>query len=538
MADALRGMLKRLTEFFQKVEKKKLILFIALAAVVVAAGIIGAILLNQVHYTVLYSGLEASEAGTIKTVLDGKGVTSKVQGTSTILVPEDQADTLRIQLAAEGYPNSGLNYNIFSNSTSIGSTDLERRTYYQYQLQENMRTTIKHMDKVQDCVVIVNLAQDSSFVLSDNKSVATVAVQLSIKNGQTLTTAEAKTIQEFVLKCVPNLKAENVSIVDSKMNYYNVSGDAASNATYSATQQQLTEQMKDVLTKQALRVLEPAMGTGNVAVAVNLSLNFDKQTVNKVEFAPPIDGESSGLVRSMQENSSGSTTTSGANGAAGTNNNGTGTPAYVAVSPSPSGTTTGNFAKTYNYELNEVQTQIEKAQGTIQNLSVAVVVNSSVKGIDSYVANLKNLVAQSIGVKPDYISVELIPFATDSAVNDNFAKNQETIQKLAQNKLITTVVTIVAVLALIIIVLKLFVKKPARKTAVEQTLEAGRLQGAAPGQAGLSGADFLGSVEPDAFGLDDLLSRKTSEEEAIDELMDRYPETVAQILRTWLSEDN
>ena len=88
----MQSIFKRTSEF-QNVEKKKLILFITLATVVIVAGIVGAVLLNQVHYTVLYSGLDASEAGTIKTLLDGKGVKSKVQGTSTILVPDDQADT-------------------------------------------------------------------------------------------------------------------------------------------------------------------------------------------------------------------------------------------------------------------------------------------------------------------------------------------------------------------------------------------------------------------------------------------------------------
>ena len=341
----LKSITKKIGDFFRTAEKKKLALILSLAAVILVAAIVGTVLLNKVHYTVLYSGLDAGEAGTIKTVLDGKGVSSKVEGT-TILVPEDKADDLRIELASEGYPSTGLNYEIFSGSSSMSSTDLQQRTLLQYQLQENIRQTLRHMDKVQDCIVIVNLASESSFVVSDNKTEASIAVQLSLKNGQKLTGAEATTIHKLVLKCVPNLKPENVSIVDSQMNYYDVGSDEADDlAQYSSSQQQLTEQMKDILTEQVLRVLEPSIGMGNVAASVNLNLNFNKETVNKVEFAPPLEGESGGLLRSSQELYNAVGSSAGAIGAAGTDTNGSGNPSYV--------TEDGGRDGRWGYELHE-----------------------------------------------------------------------------------------------------------------------------------------------------------------------------------------
>ncbi|UOO37332.1 flagellar M-ring protein FliF [Oscillospiraceae bacterium CM] len=531
MAAFMKSMLDRTREFFQNIEKKKLIMLISLAVTVVAAGVVGALLLNQVHYTVLYSGLDAGEAGTIKTLLDNKGVKSKVQGTSTILVPDDQADELRIELASEGYPSTGLNYDIFSNSSAIGSTDLERRTYLQYQLQENMRATINKMDKIQDSVVIVNLASDSSFVVTDTTKDASVAVMLKLKDTQTLTSGEAKTIGEFVLKCVPDLKPENVSIVDAKMNSYSINEDDGA-GEYSASQQQLTEQMKSILSDQALNILEPVIGTGNVAVSVNLSLDFDKQTVSKVEFAPPIAGETDGLVRSSEEiiNASGTGTT-GASGSAGTDTNGTGTPAYVADTTG-TGSSSTNSSKTYNYELNEIQTQIEKAQGSVQNLSVAVLVNSSAAdGIDGYVDKVKNLVAKAIGVKPDYISVELMPFSQSNGIDSAFEQNQDTIKQVTQNSLIKTIVTIAALLAAVIITLRFFGKRTFKHREDEG-------HGLKPQPVGVTAGD--GDVMPELpnFDLADLVLKKSTEAEKIEELMDRYPETVALILRTWLAEDN
>jgi flagellar M-ring protein FliF len=531
VGDTFKGFLKRAGEFFRNLERKKLFLYVGIAAAVIIIGIVGAVLLNQVKYTVLYSGLDAAEAGTIKTLLDERGIKSQIQGTSTILVPEDQADELRIDLASEGYPSTGLNYELFSGASALGATDLERRTYLQYQLQENMRATITRMEKVQDCVVIVNLGSDSSYVVAENTTEASVAVMLNLKNGQTLSPAEAKTIGEFVKKCVPDLKEENISIVDSKMNYYDISGEegAESSPVYTASQMQLTEQMKETLTEQALRVLEPAVGNGNVAVSVNLSLDFDKQTVSKVEFKPPVEGEAEGLARSYEELYDAVGAGAADGGQPGTDTNGVGTPAYVAETGTD-GASQYSYSKTYNFELNEIQTQIEKAQGAVQDLTVAVLVNSKVEGIDGYVDTVKSLVAKAIGVKPDYISVELMPFIQDNSMLNAFEETQEMAAKDSTNRMITTIVTVVAVLAFLIIVLRFIVRKPVR--------EAEPVAVGAEGLVGITAGDFVQEQPTEEFNLADLVLKKSPETEKIEELMERYPETVAQILRTWLAEDN
>ncbi len=530
LAPFIKSILKRTTEFFRNVEKKKLILLVSLAIVVVVGGIVGAVLLNQVKYTVLYSGLDASEAGTIKTVLDEKGVIAKVEGTGTILVPEEKADELRMTLAAEGYPNTGLNYEIFASSSSIGATDLERRTYLQYQLQENIRSTIRVMDKVQDSMVIVNLASNSSFVVSDNQTEASVAVMLKLKGGEELTASEARTIGQFIKSCVPELKPENISIVDSKMKYYDIQNESGENtAEYSASQQQLTQQMKDTLSEQALRVIEPAMGEGNVAISVNLSLDFDKETVSSVEFSPPVEGETEGLIRSSEELYNATGSQAEANGSAGTDTNGSGTPAYVTEDGSVD--TDISTSKTYNYELNEIQTQIEKAQLSVQDLSVAVLVNSKVEGADTYVSTVKNLVAKAIGVKADYISVEMLPFVDNTSIEDAFAESQKTAQQESTNKLITTLVTIVLIFAAVIIVIKLIIGRTSRRPEEQGTVAAGSyVVGVTAGEAGMPPVEM--------YDLSDLILKRSTEAEKIEELMDRYPETVAQILRTWIAEDN
>ena len=293
--------------------------------------------------------------------------------------------------------------------------------------------------------------------------------------------------------------------------------------------------MKDVLSQQALRVLEPAVGKGNVAVSVNLSLDFDKQTVSKVEFAPPVEGEANGLLRSSQElYNAVASSSGGAAGVAGTVSNGTGNPAYVAGTPQETSASApaGSYTRTYNYELNQVQTQIQKAQGAVKNLTVAVLVNSSVKGVDAYTDNVRNLVAKAIGVTPDHISVELLPFAANNEMETAFKQNQDAVDKLSQRKMIVNIVEVIAVAAAVIVIVRLLFRRPSQSARKEPATAAAN--GRMTEIVGVTPDDFAEDEAEEEFDRTDLFLKKSSEAEKIEDLMDRYPETVAQILRSWL----
>jgi flagellar M-ring protein FliF len=75
----------------------------------------------------LYKDLTLQETRQIKTELDTRGVPYELdQGGTSIMVPEGQAESLLVDLAASGLPNSGtIEYGFFSANTSCGMTDNE-----------------------------------------------------------------------------------------------------------------------------------------------------------------------------------------------------------------------------------------------------------------------------------------------------------------------------------------------------------------------------------------------------------------------------
>lgn len=531
--DARKGLAeapRQIVEFTRGMSRKNKILAAASIAAILIISITAAVLLNRVQYTALYSGLSAEEAGEILGVLQDEGVDAKMDGTSAILVPEKDADDLRVSLAAKGYPKTGLNYDLFTADSTFGSTDLETRTRLQYTLQENLRTTIKNMSKIKDCIVIVNLATNSSYVVSTNTSEASAAVMLQLEPGEELSNDEAISIAEFVMKSVPKLTMDNISIVDSDMHSYDLADDSdAADGNYSASQMQLAEQMKKVLSAQAMNILKPALGSGNVAVSVNLMLDFDKQTQNSVQFSPPVEGETEGMLRSLQETADTSNSGSGTTGSAGTDSNGVSGTEYV--SPSGSGNSSNSNSKTYNYELNEVQTQIEKAQGKVTDLSVSVLINSNADGASATADEAKDLVANAIGVDPQYITVSTLPFvesAGDKGFEDYYTENQAAATRADWIGIAKTVLLCVTVLLIVLLLLRFLKKRKNAEQLAEQNLSGAAMSGVVLDETGQSQEERL---------LADLVQTKSSETEKVEKLIEDYPEAAVQILRNWLSDD-
>ena len=206
MKNILGNVVKSLKNFFAKMTKAEKIRLGVIAAAIIILSVVISVYLGRVEYAVLYSGLDASEAGQILAALEDMGVSAKTQGTDTILVPEQRVSELRMKLSAEGYQSGDFDYSIFQNASGFGMTDLEKQTYLQFQIQANLRDYILKMDRIKDCLVIVNMPKESYFVLSSNEKQASASVLVEIKGGGTLTGSEANAIAETVAMGVPGLK--------------------------------------------------------------------------------------------------------------------------------------------------------------------------------------------------------------------------------------------------------------------------------------------------------------------------------------------
>jgi len=525
----------KVPNFFKNIQKGKLIRLIMFGVIIIVVASVAATLLNQKSYSVLYSGMESEDAGEVMQMLTDMGVESKPRGSDTILVESAQVDTVRMQLAAQGYPNSGFNFDIFQNASGLGATDMDKEVYYQFQLQENLRKTIIKLDKVDDAVVNLNLSEESSFVLSDNNASATAAVMLMLKNGQTINSSEVRAIAELVSKSISGLKLEDVRIIDSQMNLYSIEDESEIQSVNSQIDLQTSVQNR--FKAQIISLLTPVFGEGNVIAEVNVILDFDTQVTESVIFTPPADG-SEGLVISMKELYE--TIKNGGEGeVAGIDSNGS-APTYVTEDSSDA--VYDKVSKETNMEINETKELVEKAKGTIKELSVSVVLDSSNSTAD-YTENVKKLVSNAIGVSGEKITVEMMPFKKmeNTEVQAAFVAQKEVLENVNNAEIMKYIIIGFAAI-LILILLSAIVKSISGGTADYQGYEEVReykdyeihpeaaAQTADAMEINEDGDNQEEEVELNFEKKDTVLSQ-------LGNYVNRSPESVAQLLRKWLYED-
>ena len=527
MSELLGAIKRQVTEFFQKRSMKQLVVMGIVVAVLVATIVIAASVLGKEEYEVLYTGLDESEAGEIMLMLEDMDVAAKAQGSNTILILSDSADEVRMSLAAEGYPESGLNYDIFADASALGTTDLQTQTYLQYQLQENLRSTIMKLNRIEDCVVLINMPSESLFVLSSDESEASASIMLEIEHDETLTTEEVQAIANLVLKSISGLQLENISIVDSGMNFYDVLEE--NKEEYTMSQYNLTQMTQETYQQQVLTVLTPVFGEENVSAAVNVVMNFDKETISSVEFDTPLEGDDNGLAVSMEElyevtQGDGSD----AEGTAGTDSNGVALTEYVYEDAELDDFQT--ISRTVNYELNELHTEIVKQQGNIDEITVAVLLNSGFSDED-YSEEIISLVSKATGIEEEYVSVESLPFmesSDETDMTDVFDQQASLVDSLKQKELIKTIIIAGTIVLLALFVLR-FLKF--------QTQSVKKMAVASGGDAPDDWIDENAHIDTEADEGIEMVG-KSKNIEKIESFVEKNPAAAAKLLRNWLLDED
>lgn len=487
---------------------------------------------SQVNYAVLFSGMDERDAGDVYNVLQEMGVDVKASGNGTIMVPKEQVDQLRYQLNAQGYPKSGLNYDIYtSNATSFGMTDSDKKLYLKFQLEQNISQTINRMDKIKSSTVMITLAEDSNYVLSDKKSTAaTASVVLELKEGATLSSSDADTIRAVVSKSIADLPPENITIADSKMNIYNEGGNSNDSVDeHLALQTKVSEQLR----QQILNLLTPVFGAEKLSASVNVVLNFDKSTTNSIILSPPVDnGENTGIIismRDMEEKVSNGTATSGQPGQT---TNGGGTTTYQASASPTASSDYSNVTKEINYEVNQINEQLEKAQGTIQNLSATVIIDGG-EEVKALLPDVKNQIATAIGVPADKITVANMSFAQNTQYQETLEKQQEAVDKMAKSEMLQTIIIAVALVGIALIVIAVISKNRRKKQQMEADLQALQFNAEAA-----SASQGINVVADEQISIEELMEReKNNTLGQLQGLVEKDSEMIAQLLRNWLSDD-
>lgn len=360
-------------------------------------------------YETLWSNLDSLDAGAIVSELEKQGIPYKLtDGGRTIKVPQDQVHRTRLSLATMGLPSSGIVGFESMGSSGIWSTDFERKVQYVRALSGELTRTIQAVSGVEEARVHIVLPEPSVFV-SQSKP-ATAAVLVKTRPGQDLTPASVRGIVNLVSRSVEGLTPDNVTVVDAfgkllsqdHSHFQESQDDLPPNSIL-----ELTSNTERELERRLLALLSPVLGPGNVVCQVRTELNMDKVQITDTQY----ESEPPGILRSTQEASE---TFQGTGAMPGGQAGGLDIPSYATPGQGESQYQRTDIIR--NYEVNQKITQTMITPGSVNRLSVAVVVNKELDEAEKDA--ITETVSAALGLDParqDQISVTGVFFDTSLA---------------------------------------------------------------------------------------------------------------------------
>ncbi len=519
------------------------------AAALVAAIVAVARWSSEPKYKVLFSNLDDRDGGAIVAALGTMNVPYRYNENGTaLLVPSDRVYDARLQLASQGLPRGGsVGFELMDNAR-FGASQFTEQINYQRGLEGELARSIEAMHTVQHARVHLAMPRQSLFVRE--RQAPTASVLLNLHPGRSLSDAQVSAISWLVASSVPELTAENVSIVDQ--NGRLLSAPLGEGRGMDADQMRFVREMEQRTVERILTILKPLVGPGNVHAQASADVDFSRREETSEVYRPNQE-PGQAAVRSQQTSDSTQRGVNPAQGVPGAlSNQAPATPqAPIANPPQPqpprpgqpqqpaagqqqTGTqaVTGNLNErrdaTTNYEVDRTISHIKQPVGNLKRLSVAVVVNymrdkdGELQPLPPEELNkLTNLVREAMGYSENRgDSLNL--------VNSQFNDGPPPVPMWRDPEMISLFKTILA--WLVGGVLALWLYRVLRRTVGDylyppvdpEQAEADRLEAAREAQ------DVARAKEVDRY--QDNLERART-------MASKDPRAVAMVLRTWMNKD-
>lgn len=381
---------------------RQLLILVGIAASV-AVGI-GSVMWSQgPDYKVLYGSLAPDRASAVVDTLNTLNIPYKIENaTGAILVPNDRLHDARLKLAGSGLATGdGSGLEMMKDEKGFGVSEFMETKKYQHAIETELSRTIESLHQVRRARVHLAIPKQSVFVRE--RKTATASIFLDVFPGSVLEKQNVKAIVNLVASSIPDLTADQVTVVDQQGNLLSdKENDALAQGSRQFDYRQRVEKTYESRIEQ---LISPIVASGKVRVQVAADIDFASSQVSRESWNPE-----SQVVRSEQINSDsrGGNANAKAAGIPGalsnqpvSNNTG------EAEGADAAGTTEGSKSITRNYEIERTLNHSDTPAGTIKRLSVAVVVDGRPQ---------KNAEGKIVKAAPNAAELERLTMLVQNAV--------------------------------------------------------------------------------------------------------------------------
>jgi len=391
-------------------------------SIVVVALLAGAGLYTLVHnqreadFKPLFSGLAPEDAAGIVQKLKETGVDYRLpEGGGAVLVPSGRLAELRIVMAAAGLPKTGqIGFELFD-KPNLGATEFTEHVNYRRALEGELERSVMSLAEVEQARVHITFPKESVFL--DAQQPAKASVLVKIRRGSRLAPQNVLAINHLVASAVEGLSPDAVSVLDMNGNLLgrprapgSLDGSEASEATLD-----YRHKIEADLLVKINSTLGPLLGENKFRAAVSVECDFTGGEQSEEVFDP---------ARSVMSSSQRTEDSSGAGGA-------NGVPGTASTLPRPtsrpgsSSRSVSRVTENITYQSSRLVKKTRIPAGGVKKMSLAVLVDQEVtwEGAKRVLVPpsadklkvIRDLVAGITGLTPergDQLVIDTLPFET------------------------------------------------------------------------------------------------------------------------------
>ena len=535
MTDRLPAPVRRITDAFRSFTPGQKAVTIAAVLALVVGAYFFATWASKPTYSILFNNLSTKDASAIVESLQKSGTKYELANDGqTILVPQDQVNSLRLSLSGEGLPgDAGTGYALLDQQ-GITTSDFMQHTNYQRALEGELSNTIKSIDGVEAATVHLVIPQKDVF--SEDQDKPTASVLVASKSTQPLSSQQVQAIVHLVASSVEGLDPTEVTVAGADGKILSTGGGEAIGSGGDSGNEAQTVAFQNRMNTSLQNMLDSVVGPGHEVVTTTAELDFDQtQTTRKSYNSDP------SLPALSESNSREAYNGAGncAGGVLGPDN--IAGPGCSTGTSGPGQYENSNSVK--NNAINETNEVRKSAPGSIKKMNVAVLLDSTTAGtVDP--AQVQQLVSAAAGIdstRGDTIAVSAMPFDTSAAQAAQKALNAAAAadQSAKQTSLIKTGALGAVVLALLFLAWRASRRSKKRKSLTpEERRHLEEMQAALEQQRLIELNEAIPSqmleAPPETYPDGEAREERVRE---IEQMVQDQPEEMAVLLRGWLAAD-
>jgi flagellar M-ring protein FliF len=327
---------------------------------------------READFKPLFTGVAAEDAASIVQKLKEAGVEFRLpEAGGSVLVPSARLAELRLSLAAAGLPKTGrIGFELFD-KTNLGATEFAEHVNYRRALEGELERSVMSLVEVEHARVHLTFPKDSVFL--DSQQPAKASVLVKIRPGARISQANVIAINHLVASAVEGLAPDAVSVLDMNGNLLGRPRAAGALDGADASDAGLDYRHKieaDLLAK-INSTLEPLLGANKFRAAVSVECDFSGAEQSEEIFDP-----SRSVMLSSQRSEDVSGSASSSSGVPGTASS---LPRPTSKPAAASGKPVSRVNESITYQTSRTVKKTRTPAGSIKKVSLAVLVDQDLK---------------------------------------------------------------------------------------------------------------------------------------------------------------